>query len=85
MFALRARRMSEGDVVNHAPRTAPDGRADPSTFRRHYLFRHFSALRRARGFHPHVYVMKRVSSSGDLRTKAGPAKRPHEAAANTIT
>jgi hypothetical protein len=28
--------------------------------------------------------MKRVSSGGDLRTKAGPAKRPHEAAANTI-
>jgi hypothetical protein len=26
-----------------------------------------------------MYVMKRVSSSGDLRT-AGPAKRPHEAA-----
>jgi hypothetical protein len=31
-----------------------------------------------------MYVMKRVSSSGDLRTK-GPAKRPHEATANTIT
>jgi hypothetical protein len=30
-----------------------------------------------------MYVMKRVSSSGDLRTKAGPAKRPHEATANT--